>query len=102
MQSMLEYTSELECSTATRRRTHVWTCEWASTLHGAFTFQEICAVCSTQPRNLHNLEIVLSIFRIWKLRASLEIVQSILRLHNMFTQSQDCVSTIHKHNRLMG
>ena len=47
-------------------------------------------ICSTQSRNLRNLEIALHILRIPKLRANLEIAQPILRLRNTFTQSRNC------------
>jgi len=55
-------------------------------------------ICSTQSRNLHNLEIALCILRIWKLHANLEIAQPNLHLYNTFTQSWDCGNAIHKLN----
>jgi len=47
-------------------------------------------ICSSQSRNLRNLEITLRILRIPKLRTNLEIVQPIWRLCNMIEQSRDC------------
>jgi len=51
---------------------------------------KLCILCSVQSRNLHNLEIVLRILRIQKLRANLENAQPILRLGNTFAQSWNC------------
>ena len=47
-------------------------------------------ICSTQSENLRNLEIVLHILRILRLRSNLEIAQPITRLRNTRVQSRDC------------
>ena len=51
-------------------------------------------ICSAQFRNLRNLEIAQRILGIAKLRANLEIVQTILRLRNTFAQSLDCANIL--------
>ena len=51
-------------------------------------------ICSAQFRNLCNLEIAQRILGIAKLRANLEIVQTILRKCNTFAQSLDCANVL--------
>ena len=51
-------------------------------------------ICSAQFRNLRNLKIAQRILGIAKLRANLEIVQTILRLRNTFAQSVDCENVL--------
>ena len=63
----------------------------------AWTGNEAIYVCSTQFRNLRNLEIALRIVGIPKLRANLEIAQTILRLRNTFAQPRDCANILRNH-----